>query len=311
MAVSKSGHVDLESLTQAMRRIAAGDFTVRLDRNLRGDEADVLAFLVNSLAEEVGKLVGELEREREELQATRDRMIETEKLAALGLLAGGVAHEINQPLTVIHSLVALMRMSEDAPISSHAADLDLIVSAAERIGRIVDNVRTYGRVQPFSLEPVDPARPIVDALTLIGDVLRQSGVRVEQRYAADRPIVRADSKRLEQVFVNLIGNARDSMATCDADRRLIELTLSVEGPCIVYEVIDSGPGVPDDVVARIFDPFFTTKPPRQGTGLGLSVSFGIVEEHRGHIEYAPTSDGRSRFVISIPIDPPRNDAIVG
>ncbi|TPV96528.1 MAG: GHKL domain-containing protein [Myxococcales bacterium FL481] len=293
--------VDLDSITHVMRRIAAGDFSARLERDLSGDESDVLAFLVNSLAEEVGTLVEELHREREELRATRDLMVQTEKLAALGLLAGGVAHEINQPLTVIHSLVGMMRMSEEVPISEHADDLDLVVAAAERIGRIVDSVRTYGRADPFALEPIDPLGPVADALVLVGDVLRQSGVRVVERIADDRPTILADAKRLEQVFVNLLSNARDALAECPPGERVVEISLRVVADWLVYEVRDTGPGVPADIASRIFDPFYTTKPAEQGTGLGLSVSLGIVEEHGGQITYQPTSDGWCRFVVKLPL----------
>jgi C4-dicarboxylate-specific signal transduction histidine kinase len=297
---SDTDALDLEMVTDAMRRIAAGDFSARLPRSGSGDGADVLAFLVNALAEEVGALVEELRREREELRTAKDRMVETEKLAALGLLAGGVAHEVNQPLSVIRSLTELLTLSADEPISSHLEDLQMIESATARITRIVDSVRTFGRGQPFRLRDTVPSEPVADALVLLSDPLRQAGIQVEVHPAPNLPVIRADAERLEQVFVNLIANARDALESRPIDSRHIEIAISCEAGWVRYDVTDSGPGISEDVRGHVFEPFFTTKTPTRGTGLGLSVSLGIVGEHRGTLGYEPAPDGRSRFVVRIP-----------
>lgn len=292
----------------SMQRIAAGDFTARLERSYDGSESDVLAFLINTLAEEVGALVGALRDEREALQTARDRIAQTEKLAGLGMLAGGVAHEMNQPLSVIRSLTEIMLMNPDTPIRDHLDDVQLIESAANRMSKIVDSIRSFGRAQPFELRAIDPMEPLRAALELMGEPLRQRTISVVESVSPELPTILADSDRLQQVFINLLANARDAVTPQPADKRIIEIGVEWVGDTLRYTVADSGPGIPPDIVARIFDPFYTTKQPGEGTGLGLSVSLGIVQDHNGELQYGPSETGGARFTAEIPVFTPRKSS---
>jgi C4-dicarboxylate-specific signal transduction histidine kinase len=291
----------IAAITRTLIAVAGGDLAARVDRNLNGDSIDVLAFLVNSTVEEVALLVAQLEREREDLRKARDQLALAEKLAALGELAAGVAHELNQPLTVIRMVTDIVRDRPSATVAECARDLELIAEAARRMGRIVDSVRAFARGTPLRRQAVEATKPLEDALLLVGETLRHSGIRVERDYAESLPGLLADGDRLQQVFINLLVNARDALESLPSNAdRLIRLQVTSERQSLRYTVADNGPGVNDEHVPRIFDPFFTTKPVGRGTGLGLSVSHGIVSEHGGVLRHEPEPGGGARLVVELP-----------
>ena len=291
----------VQALTDVLLAVARGEFNVRADRTHSGDAMDVLAFLVNSTAEEVEQLMLQLKAEQEELQRARDQLVLAAKLAALGGLAAGMAHELNQPLTAIRMLADMVRAEPDARVADVDADLEIIVDAARRMAKIVDGVRTFGRAKPLQLAPTLAADPLLTALQLLAEPLQHAGIRVETRVADELPIVQLDADRMHQVFVNLLSNARDALSTSPPSERRLEAEVSSNSRSVIYRIEDNGPGIPPRVVPNIFDLFFTTKAVGQGTGLGLSVSHGIVADHGGRIRYEPAADGGARFIVEVPV----------
>lgn len=291
----------VREITQVLLATAQGDYGARAVRSYKGDPLDVLAFMVNATAEEIGNLMQQLAHERENLQQTRDQLLVAAKLSALGQLAAGVAHELNQPLTAIRMLVEMISSQPEAKVKDCLDDLDTMAEAARRMGRIVDSVRAFGRPDPLQARPCAPTRPLEDALKLLTDTFEREGIAIKRRIAADLPAVRIDADRLHQVFVNLLSNARDALRGLPPGvPKWLLVEVSIRDGKLRYSVEDNGPGVSPEHAQRIFDPFFTTKEVGEGTGLGLSVSHGIVMEHRGALRYEASSTGGARFVVELP-----------
>ncbi len=288
----------LQSLTEVLLGVARGDFSVRAHRSYRGDPIDVLAFLVNSTAEEVDDLVRQLQEERRELKRTQDQLLLAAKLASLGELAAGVAHELNQPLTAISMLVDLLASRPEATVAECLPDFESLAEAVRRMGRIVDGVRMFGRAAPLRIRPTRALAPIESALDFLQETLERHGLGVERRFPERLPPVEADADRLYQVFVNLLTNARDAFGEGQSGARLV-IGVEAVGDRVVYRIEDNGPGIPEATAQRIFDPFFTTKPVGRGTGLGLSLSHGIVAEHGGVLRYEPAPGGGACFVVEL------------
>lgn len=283
----------IESISEVLVGIARGDFGVQSPRNYRGDALDVLSYLVNATAEEVGALVRALREERRELERAQETLVTQGKLAALGELAGGVAHELNQPLTVMLALCELLLERPERTIESRRDEIELIAAAAARMGRIVSAVRTFGRRTGLNLAPLEPRAPVDSALLLLAEQLRVASIRVELDVRDLSPIT-GDVDALQQVFINLLINARDALLEVQPTLgRRVNITIGPGPtdergePSVLYVVSDTGPGIPREVVPRIFDPFFSTKPVGHGTGLGLSITHGIVLDHGGTIRYVP------------------------
>jgi two-component system, sensor histidine kinase AauS len=294
----------LEQITDVLVRVAGGDFSARAPRSNDGDPWDVLAFLVNATAEEVAFLVEQLREERRHLEEARSQLVQAEKLAALGELAGGVAHELNQPLTAIQTLSELLLEKGSQTIEQRRGDLELILSAAMRMGRIVSAVRTFGRKVPLDVREVPARHPLDDALLLLAESLRSARVIVAIDEEPGIPLLLCDAESLQQVFINLLSNARDALENAPAGHpRRIEIALRTQEGRARITVADSGPGIPEELIPRIFDPFFSTKDVGRGTGLGLSISHGIVSEHGGTLGYARGKNGGASFILDLPTKP--------
>lgn len=291
----------LENVAGVLTAVARGDYGARAPRSFQGDPLDVLSFLVNSTAEEVSDLVQQLEQERAELKQTRDQLVLAAKLAALGELAAGVAHELNQPLTAIRMLADILRRSPERRVSECESELEMLAEASRRMARIVDSVRTFGRPGALRRVPTAPAAPVHAAIELLADAFAREGISLALELEPDAPGILADPDQLNQVFVNLLSNARDALRDLPSQGpRHVKIALWSTESSIVVSVEDSGPGIQADFAPRIFDPFFTTKEVGQGTGLGLSVSHGIVSDHGGTLSYAPAEAGGARFVVELP-----------
>lgn len=288
------------SITEVLIAVASGRFDVRATRSFAGDPMDVLAFMVNATAEEVGILVETLEAEREELKRARDALVLAEKLAALGELSAGVAHELNQPLTVIRMIAELLSKKPDARVADCAKDLAMISESARRMGRIVDSVQAFARSSTLTMSRIEPTQPLEDALVLLDESLRQSSIAIDRTYASGLPSIVADADRLQQVFVNLLVNAKHAIEAHGSPSATIHLALEADEAFVRYRIADEGTGVAPEHIARIFDPFFTTKPVGSGTGLGLAVSHGIASEHGGSLRYEPRVPHGACFVLEIP-----------
>lgn len=239
-----------------------------------------------------------------------NKLYQMSKLASLGEVATGLAHEINQPLGVIRLAAsnALTGMKMGLPPEHLVSKLDRIVQQTVRMSRIIDHMRIFGRKSDEHLQPSAPLDAVEGALQVVGAHLRLDNIEVETAQGPDIPMVLCRQDQLEQVIINLIQNARDAIVERRASTGtdfpgLIRLRVGCEtgkaGRLLRIRVEDNGGGIPEDVMERIFQPFFTTKPPGKGTGLGLSVSFGIIRDHGGTLS-VENGEGGAAFTIELP-----------
>ena len=233
-----------------------------------------------------------------EIQRQRSALLQSEKMAALGSLLSGVAHELNNPLSiVIGNALLLAEETEGLPLAERAKRVQ---AAAERCGRIVRSFLAMARQRKAERRPTTAQTLVDDALQLLAYTLRTSGVAVEQDIAPDLPTLLCDPDQMVQVLSNLLINARHVLEERPQPRR-VRLTARADAEWAQIEVADNGPGVPEAIRSRIFDPFFTTKPAGSGTGIGLAVSRGMVEAHGGSLSLAPADGEGARFVIRLPL----------
>ncbi len=259
------------NLNETMKRAGRGDLSVRAPSR-RGDEVAELSDVFNRMMNEL-----EASREREELQ--RAQLAHTEKMAAVGTLAAGVAHEVNNPLSGVLASIENMR---DNPDDEEMRDryLQLIADGLKRIERTVANLLNFARPREIKLEPTSVNHNLQHVVELVGYQLRAGGVEVEMDLDPSPAIVEADHFQMEQLFLNLVLNALDAMK----EGGMLYLRTRVRGGKMIAEVRDTGHGISADIRDRIFDPFFTTREVGEGTGLGLAVTGSIVAAHGGTIE---------------------------
>ena len=251
--------------------------------------------------------------ERLELQ---EELVQTSKLATLGTLAAGMAHEMSQPLNIIRIWAenALSRL-RDGELDNGRLEkvLTLIAEQTERMGKIIDHMRTFSRRDGGGTQAFDPAVSVRSALELVRHQYALEDIAIDADMADDACIVRGRPFQLEQVVLNLLSNARDAIlerrsATGETGR--IHVTFSVHSArhTVSIAVTDDGGGIDDEVLSRIFDPFFTTKEVGKGSGLGLSIGYGIIDSMRGRIEAANIDHGGGRrgvrFTITLPVTRP-------
>lgn len=258
-----------------------------------------------AIAIENSRLHGEMERKVEErtetLRETQAQLIQSGKLAAVGTLAAGVAHELNQPLMIIRGYAQELLTDERVASEEIRDDLRRIEAQTTRMAAIINHLRDFSRESKGRREVTDLNRLVKEALAFLGQQLEAHDVAAVQELDPARPTVRVDPLQIEQVLLNLITNARDAMESTGM-RAITIRTDVVSDSRVALSVTDTGPGIPEEIRTRIFDPFFTTKEVGKGTGLGLSICHGIIEEHGGVLMMeSPVADGRgARFTIILP-----------
>jgi C4-dicarboxylate-specific signal transduction histidine kinase len=274
-------------LSQGTRALAMGDLSKRVNERAPAEIGD-LAVAFNTMA-------ASLQKSREDLTDAESQLVQSAKLASLGTLSAGVAHELNQPIAIVRGIAQQLKVntSIDPEVRS---DLEIIEGQTSRMMKIVVHLRTFCRTGGYEMVRVDVNQVIRDCFILIEAQLRSHGVAVTLDLCESAPKVLGDPNELEQVFINLITNARDAMN--DAPNSMLTIRSYVVGNQVQLEFRDNGPGIPDDVAEHIFDPFFTTKEVGKGTGLGLSISHGLIQKHHGTI--VAQNDGGAVFTIAIP-----------
>jgi C4-dicarboxylate-specific signal transduction histidine kinase len=240
------------------------------------------------------------------IKQTQAQLVQTSKLATLGEMATGIAHELNQPLTIMRmageSAAKTLRVKGGEGIEAALDKLDKIIRQIDRAAAITSHMRTFGRKSSGQSEKVDIAQMIEGALSMIGEQLKNRSIDVRLHLEPGLK-VRGNSIRLEQVMLNLLGNARDALeARREGEPKWIEVRSGrdASGTMAEINVLDNGGGVDPAILERIFDPFFTTKDPGKGTGLGLSISYGIVSEMDGRL-LAENAENGAKFIVTLPL----------
>jgi len=238
----------------------------------------------------------------ETVRQRTERLMQSEKVAAMGSLLAGVAHELNNPLTVLSGQAQLLLADSDAALTRRAAQIH---RAADRCVRIVRNFLALARQRPPERTEVSLVQVVDGAVELVAYELRTDGIEVAVELADNLPVLWADGHQLHQVLVNIIVNAHHAMRRQPGPRRLVIRARRVNQR-VRLEIADTGRGIPAEVLARIFEPFFTTKAAGEGTGLGLSLCRSIVEDHGGTISVESVPGRGTTFGVELPIvTPPR------
>jgi C4-dicarboxylate-specific signal transduction histidine kinase len=245
-----------------------------------------------------------IERREHELRLKQEQLVQAGKLATLGELTTGIAHELNNPLNNIGLYVGnvidrielgLAEKEQDGMLRELEGALEQVRKASE----IITHLRTFGRAASVVFEPVPVNDVIERSLSLMREQLRLRQIAVELDLAEGEAVVSGNPIQLEQVFINLLTNARDALV--DAPQRVIHITCEIRPSVVAVTVADTGPGIRAGLEQRIFDPFFTTKEVGAGTGLGLSITYGIITEHEGTISVESSPGEGARFLIELPL----------
>jgi len=281
----------LVALTRATEQIGQGQFGVQVETAGGGE--------IGALAMRFRRMTEELSAREKALKDANMRLMESEKMSALGQLGAGIAHEVKNPLTSIRGYAQMgqRKLPGDHPMSEYFKTIE---KETERSLEILKNLLRFARQETAEMSVIDLNAVVSDTVKLVTHQLMMKDVKVESRLC-ERPLhVTGNANQLEQVLLNLCINAGDAMEGKGEGTITVFTDIVGEGTARI-RVVDTGSGIPPEVVSRIFDPFFTTKPVGKGTGLGLSVSYGIVKEHKGEIAVESRVGQGTTFTIRIPL----------
>jgi len=298
----------IQRLKWGVEALAEGDFDSEVVVRT-ADEIGSLAKSFNRVRQELketyGKLQGKVEaadedlrRANEELREKQKQLVHAEKLASLGALAAGVAHEINNPLGTI-ALYAQMTLDEPGENNENRREnLGIILKHSTKAGQIVRNLLEFARRTELEMKPMGINAVLEDVISMTGHQAELQQVDVIEELRPDVPTIVGDADKLRQVFVNIVINGLQAMP--EGGRLTVTSSVAPGGQAVQVSIADTGRGIPQDKIDRIFDPFFTTKETGKGTGLGLSVSHGIIEQHKGGITVESTPGKGTTFTVTIP-----------
>lgn len=256
----------------------------------------------DNLEEKVHQRTEDLANANKELKETQSQLIQSAKLASIGELATGITHELNQPLMYIRTGAQLEIRNgvEDLNPDTTFETLEMVVQGTDRMIDIIKHLKSFARQTDFKFNAVQINELLDFSLTLFDMQIRNQSITVKKDYDKELPLVRGNANQLEQVFVNLIGNA---VYELEKEPSFITVQTSLQkkdADHVLIRIIDSGPGIHENIIEKIFDPFFTTKKTGEGTGLGLSISYGIIKQHKGEIMASNVKEGGACFEILIP-----------
>lgn len=285
----------IRRLASSARKVAAGDFSERVDVE-GNDELASLETAFNFMEEKLENALWSLEHAVGKLREKQAQLVEAEKIAAVGKLAAGIAHEINNPLTTILTFSSLMleQMKQDDP---HFERVRMIVREARRARNIVRQILSFAREAPFRKETMNVNQPVSEIVESLIAQDAFSGIELVQTYSDGLPDISIDPVRIGQVVLNILLNAVHAITPPGR----IKVSTRENGSSIEIVFSDTGHGIPEEHLGRIFDPFFTTKDVDKGTGLGLAVSYGIVKKHGGSIDVSSVGGKGTTFTVRLPI----------
>jgi len=285
----------LGELLGRVREITDGNLNVQIPEG-RNDEIGELAGAFNEMTRSLSERDHLLRENSSELQRNQDQLIQSGKLAAIGELAAGIAHEIGNPLSAISGYAQMIQQKKHTP-DQQSGFAKEIENEADFIERIIHDLLEFSRPSEKIMEPADPVALAEAALKTVSTHKAFNNIKIEKNFAPDIPPVPCYRKEIQQVFMNLIMNAAQAMPKggaiwLDGERRL---------DCVKFRVRDNGPGVPANIRGKIFNPFFTTKPPGVGTGLGLAITYRIIEKHGGALKLEDSLSGAC-FSFTLPLE---------
>jgi two-component system NtrC family sensor kinase len=298
-------------LELGMKRLATGDLDTPIDIQSR-DEMGLLAETFNAMAQDIKRyrenmenwtqsLQEEVDKKTAEIVRAQEQMINAEKLASLGRMAAGVAHELNSPLTGILTFTHLLKDRTPPDRKQDLEDMDLIIEQSERCTKIIKGMLGFARKGASESMDIDVNELLDDTVEMVRNQVKFHNVQIWMEFVENIPPLTLDPNQLQQVFLNLLTNAADAMN----DRGSISIATRVVGEdperSVEIEFTDTGPGIYPNNLAKIFEPFFTTKPVGQGTGLGLPVSYGIVKKHGGDITVKSKVGEGTSFFVHLPL----------
>jgi two-component system NtrC family sensor kinase len=301
-------------LHRGVEEIASGNFDFKVDVTSK-DEIGILSHSFNQvrlhLKELYLKLQGkiasvdeDLRRVNRELIEKQTQLIQSEKLASIGRLTAGVAHEINNPLSGILTYLKLVsRIIQKDDISAKKMEeirgyMTVMESETARCGKIVTNLLTFARQSKPDIQDSDVNQIVERSLALLKNKLRLQNIKVRKTLYPNLPLIPCDPGQIQQVVLNIVINASEAMS--DGGELIIDTSLAEEGDSVLISIQDTGVGIPKDMLSKLFDPFFTTKEESKGIGLGLSVVYGIVNEHGGKVDVKSTVGEGTTFTIRLP-----------
>ena len=252
---------------------------------------------IGQLAESFNAMAGELKARETALQSAQAQLVQSEKMAAFGLLGAGIAHEVKNPLAGILGC-AQISLRQAPPGTPVRENLELIEKETKRCKTIIENLLRFARQEKTAFEPFDVNRPVADAAAIVHHQLELQKVKLEVALEEGLPLLRGNANQLQQVFMNLLINAQQAMGPQGGSVRVATRRRGADR--VEIAVQDTGSGIPKEIQERIFDPFFTTKPNGKGTGLGLSVTYGIVKDHGGEIGVDSEPGKGTTFTIVLP-----------
>ncbi|TSA16317.1 MAG: hypothetical protein D4R72_07150 [Nitrosopumilales archaeon] len=262
------------------------------------DEIDLLVNKFNAMIER-------LEKTYDELRLTQISLVQSEKLASIGTLAAGIAHEMNNPLSGLQNCIKRISKNPENLLQNKKY-LNLMMEASDRIERVIQNLMNYSRHQELKFEKVNIITIIENSLLLVSHKLEKSKITVERDYTTSIKEIEVSPIHIEQVIINIILNSVDAINDLEKinENALAKIYFKIrksEESKINIEIEDTGKGMHQEELKKIFDPFYTSKDTGKGTGLGLSVSYNIIDLHKGTISVESTPDIGTKFIISLPI----------
>lgn len=298
-------------LAEGMEKLSHGNMDYRIEMK-DDDEIGSLATSFNTMAEELRRykekmenwtksLEEEVQKNTAERLKAHDSLLNAEKLASLGRMSAGVAHELNSPLTGIVTFAHLMLRRIPPENKQDIEDMNIIIEQAERCSKIVRGLLGFSRKTASEKVAVNVNQLIENTLLIMRNQAKFHNIIFDMQLDSSLPLLNVDPSQLQQVFVNLLINAADAMEEKGKVTIKSRVYESPAGKFVELEFSDTGPGISDEIQKRLFEPFLTTKPVGKGTGLGLAVSYGIIKKHGGQI-FAESGQGKGAdFFIRLPL----------
>ena len=287
----------LRELRDSAEAVGRGDFSRRVEVH-SADEYGELAAVFNNMVENLTTSRAEVEQTLQTLKTTQAQLVQTEKLSAIGEFVAGVTHELNNPLT---GVIGFSEMLQESGISDRQRTfVSRIIGSAERCHKIVQNLLSFSRRKPPERKPVSINELIEKTIEIVKYEFELHNIEIITKLSTDVRSAMIDPDQIQQVFLNILTNARQAIQESGRSGR-IYVTTEMESGIALIRFRDNGVGIPVEHLKKVFNPFFTTKPVGQGTGLGLSLSYGIIREHQGTITAQSQTGEGATILIQLPV----------